>query len=179
DKSPNFCRIKLKLDKIKNPQIGNSIALNGICLTVADYKDNIFTFEVMGETLKKADIANWKIGDLVNIEQPLRAGDEFGGHFVLGHVDGIGKITQIIQYEENAEIDIEIPVDLRPFIVRKGSVAVDGISLTVAEVLKDGFRVALIPLTLQKTTLGRKEKGSSVNIEADYLLKAALKNKYE
>lgn len=171
---------------ITSPAIGASVAVSGVCLTVTSIEGSKLSFEAMEETLKKTTTGDLKVGDEVNIETPLHMGDELGGHFVLGHVDGIGEIISKTVEGENTHMTFRVPENLARYIVDKGSIAIDGISLTIcnpcdldargATKSHGEFDVWLLPLTLQRTTLGFKNAGDTVNLEADYLLKAVLKN---
>jgi len=145
--------------------IGDSIAVDGVCLTVIEKTLNSFKAELVEETLKKSSLKDLKIGDKVNLERAVKAEGRFSGHFVLGHVDGVG----LIRNWKNGEMEITYSQELSPYIVSKGSIAVDGVSLTVAEVKKGSFSVALIPHTAKMTTLGFKRVGDKVNLETDIL----------
>ena len=146
---------------------GASIAVNGCCLTVAELDGETFTADVMAETFKRTSLGALSAGGRVNLERPLRADGRLGGHVVQGHVDGTGTI------ESHAEgvVRVAIDGDLARYVVEKGSVAVDGVSLTVVEAGDAAFTVSLIPATLELTTLGRKGPGDPVNIEVDVLAK--------
>ncbi len=139
---------------------GDSIAVNGVCLSARPGKGRV-TFDVVFETLSKTNLGKLKEGDRVNLEPSLQWGDPLGGHFVMGHVDGVGTILG------RDPFTVRVPKSVTPFLAPKGSISVDGVSLTVVKVVRDTFTVALIPLTLEKTTLGFKGKGDAVNIEAD------------
>lgn len=157
-------------------QIGDSIAINGTCLTVIQKTTTTLFFQAGPETLQKTNLGELQRGDGVNLERALRVGDRLGGHFVQGHVDGIGKVR-----ERNRDGDWETfwftcPTQLTTQMVPKGSIAVDGISLTLVDVTSDGFSVALIPHTLEMTTLGKKSVGSTVNLETDLLAKYVSKS---
>jgi riboflavin synthase len=152
--------------------IGASIACSGICLTVTDKgsgDDRWFAVSASGETVAKTTIGNWKEGQSVNLERPLRLGDELGGHIVAGHVDGIAEVTRVSTEGESRRMVFAAPKELLRFIAPKGSVALDGVSLTVNEVEKDGFGVNVIPHTLKVTTFGSARKGSKINLEVDLL----------
>ena len=151
--------------------IGDSIAVDGVCLTVAARRGRVLSFDVMPETWRKTTLHKRRPGHRVNAEQALRVGDRVGGHFVTGHVDGTGAIRSKRLSRGNLEIRVSLPPRLRAFVVDKGSIAVDGISLTVAAVGRGTCSVYLIPLTARVTTLGTKRPGESVNIECDMLLK--------
>lgn len=152
--------------------IGASIACSGVCLTVTDKgrgDDRWFAVSASGETLAKTTIGKWKEGQTVNLERPLRLGDELGGHIVAGHVDGVAEIARIAPEGESKRITFKAPKDLLRFIAPKGSVALDGVSLTVNEVKRGEFGVNIIPHTLKVTTFGGAKKGSKLNLEVDLL----------
>ncbi|MBV9045082.1 MAG: riboflavin synthase [Alphaproteobacteria bacterium] len=155
-----------------NVPMGASIACSGVCLTVVDKgtaKDNWFAVTASGETLSKTTLAGWKVNDPVNLERPMRVGDEFGGHIVSGHVDGIADVKLVVPEGESTRITFEAPVALAKFIAPKGSVALDGVSLTVNEVDGARFGVNIIPHTFKVTTFGKVKPGSKVNLEIDLL----------
>jgi len=152
--------------------IGASIACSGVCMTVVDKgtgKDSWFAVTASGETLSKTTIGTWKVGDPVNLERPMRVGDEFGGHIVSGHVDGVAEVKLLAPEGESTRVTFEAPVALARFIASKGSVALDGVSLTVNEVEGNRFGVNIIPHTAKVTTFGRLKPGSKVNLEIDLL----------
>jgi riboflavin synthase len=151
--------------------IGDSLAINGACLTVVELSSDSLHFQLGPETLLKTNLGELKRGDVVNLERPLAVTARLGGHFVQGHVDGKGRIADRIRQGEWELIWFSCPPKLTAEMVSKGSVAVDGISLTLVEVVADRFSVALIPHTLSHTTLGHKAPGDSVNIETDLLAK--------
>ncbi len=147
--------------------IGASIACNGCCLTVTEKGPDWFAAEASLETLGKTTLADWKAGDRINLERPLKVGDELGGHLVLGHVDGVANVTAVRAEAGSKRLTIEAPADFAKFIAAKGSVCLDGVSLTVNDVAGQGFGVNVIPHTLAVTTLGRLGPGSRVNMEID------------
>jgi riboflavin synthase len=150
---------------------GASIAVNGVCLTVVDHKDDVFTADVMQETLDRSSLGALAPGSRVNLERPVRLQDRLGGHLVQGHVDGVGTV---IAREPSAKweiVKISLPSAISRYVVEKGSITVDGISLTVVEAGADFFSVSLIPTTLELTTLGRKGPGDPVNLEVDVIAK--------
>ncbi|MBL7054293.1 riboflavin synthase [Candidatus Woesearchaeota archaeon] len=153
----------------KGEKIGDSISVNGACLTIAKLEGSLASFDIIKETLDKTDLGDLKKNDKVNIERSLKIGERLDGHFVLGHVDGIGIIEKKIQDEDNCVIWISLPKNLEYGLIPKGSIGVEGISLTIADIKENKFAIALIPHTLKITTLGIKEKGDKVNIEIDYL----------
>jgi riboflavin synthase len=152
--------------------IGASIACSGACMTVADKgnsKDRWFAFTASGETLSKTTLGGWKVGDPVNLERPMRVGDELGGHIVSGHVDDVAEIVRVAPEGESTRITFQAPVALARFIAPKGSIALDGVSLTVNEVDGTRFGVNIIPHTFEVTTFGRAKPGVKVNLEIDLL----------
>jgi riboflavin synthase len=160
---------------LKDIAIGDSIAINGVCLTVTSIDRDVVTFDVSGETLRSSNLGDLKRGDRVNLEPSLRPNSKMGGHFVTGHIEGIGRIRSR-RLEGNAElIEIEAPSAVLYYLVRKGSVTVDGISLTVVDVLKDAFSLVIIPHTASLTTIGFKKIGDTVNLEPDILAKYVAK----
>lgn len=150
-------------------KLGDSIAVNGVCLTVVDFDSDRFVADVMWETLRKTNLERLHTGDLVNLERALRLGDRLGGHLVLGHVDGVGRIIEQRQVDIALVTRIGCSPELLRYVLPKGSVAVDGISLTVVECLSDSFTVSLIPHTAKSTTLGWKKPGDLVNLETDII----------
>ena len=150
-------------------RIGESIALDGACLTVTTVKGDGFTCDLSAETLDRTTLERLRVGSRVNLERPLRLSDRLGGHLVTGHVDAVGEVTGRTPQGDGEFWRFRFPHDLAPLLVVKGSIAVDGISLTVAELSRDTFGVALIPHTLRHTTLGSKRVGDPVNLEADLL----------
>lgn len=150
---------------------GDSIAVNGVCLTVVDLGEQDFTADVMAETLDRSSLGALKVGSPVNLERPMAVGGRLGGHIVQGHVDGTGRVVER-KVSENWEIvKISLPAELTRYVVEKGSVTVDGVSLTVVDAGPDYFTISLIPTTLALTTLGHKEPGDPVNLEVDVIAK--------
>jgi riboflavin synthase len=150
---------------------GDSIAVNGVCLTAVQTDDRGFFADVMEETLRRSSLGPLAVGDEVNLELPLRASDRLGGHMVQGHVDGTGSVEAVSEDGFARVVRIGAPAELLRYVVEKGSIAVDGVSLTVAAVDGDGFEVSLIPETLERTTLGAAARGRVVNLEVDVLAK--------
>jgi riboflavin synthase len=159
----------------KGLKIGQSVALNGVCLTATKLSKSNCIFEMIEETTKKTDLGNLKPGSIVNIERSLKTGDRLEGHFVLGHVDGVGIIKKIQNKSKEVQIWFEIPKILSKYVVKKGSIAVDGISLTVVDVKKNLASVCLIPHTIEVTNFRTKNVGDKLNIETDILGKYILK----
>ncbi len=150
---------------------GDSVAVNGVCLTATEVGAGAFVAEVMNETLTRSSLATVVPGANVNLELPLRASDRLGGHIVQGHVDGLGTVASVTDDGFARRVRVSVPGQLARYIVEKGSIAVDGVSLTVAELDSESFTVSLIPETLQRTNLGTIEPGSTVNLEVDVLAK--------
>lgn len=174
----NRSAVKMTVDlggRAKGLKIGQSVALNGVCLTVTGISNSKCNFEMIDETTKKTDLGNLKVGGIVNIERSLKVGDRMEGHFVLGHVDGVGTIKKIEKKPKEIKVWFEIPRHLSRFVVQKGSIAVDGISLTVVDVKKNLASVCLIPHTIQITNFQTRKVGDKINIETDILGKYLLK----
>jgi riboflavin synthase len=155
---------------------GDSIAVNGVCLTALDPTSDGFRADVMPETLRRSSLGPLAAGDEVNLELPLRAGDRLGGHIVQGHVDGTGTVEGLREEGFSRVVRVAAPADLLRYVVEKGSIAVDGVSLTVSAVDEDAFEVSLIPETLERTTLGSAALGRAVNLEVDLLAKYVEKS---
>jgi riboflavin synthase len=154
---------------LKDVQLGDSIAVNGICLTVTSFKASQFTVDVMPETMDKTSLSELSIGAQVNLERAMTAGGRFGGHFVSGHVDGTGTISSIQNYGNAVLFDIKAPESLLYYMIPKGSITIDGISLTILDIESDRFRVSVIPHTLDHTVLKTKQAGHKVNLECDMI----------
>ncbi|WP_435971149.1 riboflavin synthase [Streptomyces sp. Qhu_M48] len=152
-------------------QHGDSIAVNGVCLTVVEFGDGEFTADVMAETLKRSSLGALETGSRVNLERPMAVGGRLGGHIVQGHVDGTGTILERTPSEHWELVKVGLPAHLSRYVVEKGSITVDGVSLTVVEVADDWFTISLIPTTLDLTTLGIKKSGDPVNLEVDVIAK--------
>ena len=168
-------KMKIKLGKIaKGLKIGDSVAINGVCLTAVNISKDVAEFEMVGETIKKTNLGSLKSGNKVNIERSLKVGERLEGHFVLGHVDGVGIISKMEKQPNQIKIWTKITKELSKYIIKKGSVTVDGISLTVVDVLQDQFSVSIIPHTMKITNLSYKKVGDKVNIETDILGKYIL-----
>lgn len=168
--------LSLKSNEIASTaKLGDSIAVNGVCLTVVKSGRKELSFDLSDETLRSTNIGSLNKGDAVNLEPSLSPDSKIGGHFVTGHVDTVGKIRSRVQSGDMLKFEIEAPSKVTDFLVEKGSVAVDGISLTVVDIIKDSFTLVIIPHTAKLTTLGFKGAGDSVNIEVDILGKYVAK----
>ena len=152
-------------------KIGDSIAVNGVCLSVTGIKGNVLSFDMMQETLRRTTLGDLKINAPVNLERSLKSDSRIGGHFVSGHVDYKARIEQIIKGARGTGFRISLPAEFSKFAAEKGSITLDGVSLTIAAVSGKDFTVYLIPHTLKITTLGKKKKGDSINVETDLLAK--------
>ena len=169
-------KLTIDLGKLADEcKIGDSVAVSGVCLTVSGLEGNLVRFDVSGETLTKSSLGKLTSGSKVNVELAMKIGDRFGGHIVQGHVDGVAKIKTIDKRGEFADIRFEAEGELLDQMVVKGSVAVDGISLTIASMDGNSFSVAVIPETLKKTTLGEAKTGDVVNVETDIITKIIKK----
>lgn len=162
--------IKAKI-VLKGLKLGDSIAVNGVCLTIVNFTPHFFEAQVMAETLYKTNLKNLKAGDQVNLERAMALGDRIGGHLVSGHVDGVGKIIEKKTHDIAQVFKIQGPVEIIKYLVPKGSIAIDGISLTIVDVNEEEFTVSVIPHTRGLTTLGFKEVGEMVNLEIDMIAK--------
>ncbi len=157
------------------PAVGASVSVSGACLTVTKVEGRVCTFDVVAETARRSTLGSLRAGDRVNLEPSLRAGEPLDGHLVLGHVDATGRIREMREEAGSHRLRVELPPDLAPLVAEKGSVAVDGISLTVAAVEAEAFRVAVIPHTFAVTTLADLAVGDRVNLEADVLARYAAR----
>jgi riboflavin synthase len=171
EQSDDGVRLKVSTNLANELHEGDSIAVNGVCLTATEIGGGTFSADVMNETLKLSSLAEISAGRPVNLELPMRPADRLGGHIVQGHVDGVGRVTETHDDGFSRRVTIEPPQELLRYIVHKGSIAVDGISLTVASINSRSFTVSLIPETLERTNLGDAEPGASVNLEVDVLAK--------
>jgi riboflavin synthase len=175
DRGADSARLRVSLagatEIVKGLKAGDSIAVNGCCLTVAERGKEHFTADVSGETLERTSFGEKKVGDAVNLERPLSANGRLGGHFVQGHVDGVGRVTRSAQVGENWWLSVRVPEELRRYVAEKGSIAIDGISLTVAA-WQDGIAdMAIIPFTYEHTNVKGLVHGDAVNLETDILAK--------
>jgi riboflavin synthase len=164
-------RLRVSTELAEELAAGDSIAVNGVCLTTVERDGECFAADVMRETLARSSLGPLATGDEVNLELPLRVGDRLGGHVVQGHVDGTGTVQSVRANGFARVVRVAAAPELLRYVVEKGSIAVDGVSLTVVHVDGDGFSVSLIPETLERTTLGGAEPGRTVNLEVDVLAK--------
>jgi riboflavin synthase len=171
---PKFRRLTLAAHWADAVRLGESIAVNGCCLTVAEISDESVAFDVVQESLDKTNLGSLTAGDEVHVERSLRVGDRIDGHFVQGHVDGTGECVAQRSHGADWRLAVRPPENLRKYIVPKGSIAIDGVSLTIASVEEDSFEVALIPTTLAVTALGRRPIGWRFNLEADVVTKTVV-----
>jgi len=175
-KSRSAIQMTVELGKYaRGLKIGQSVAINGVCLSATKISKNNCVFEMIDETTKKTDLGNVKAGSTVNIERSLKVGDRLEGHFVLGHIDGVATITKIEKKPKEVKIWFKFPKKLTKYVVKKGSIALDGISLTLVDVKKDIASVCLIPHTINVTNFKSKKIGDKLNIETDVLGKYVLK----
>jgi len=159
--------LRIRVPSTEGLAIGASISIDGVCLTATEFAEGIVSFDVIPETLEKTTLGELEVGGLVNVERSLRYGDEVGGHLLSGHIIGRGLISKADRVGDGAQYTIMSPPDVRKYIVSKGYVGIDGISLTIGDVHDDGFDLHLIPETLRLTTLGEKQVGDAVNLEID------------
>ena len=157
------------LETAPDAAVGDSVSVAGVCLTVVEQEAGRLAFDVVPETLARTALGRLQPGDAVNVEPSLRVGDPLGGHVVQGHVDAVGRVRSVTPEGDARRVWVDAPESVLGYCIEKGSIAVDGVSLTVASFDDDGFEVALIPHTLAVTTLGRLEPGDAVNLEADVL----------
>jgi riboflavin synthase len=171
DQTADGARVQVRTGLGSDLTDGDSVAVHGVCLTATSVHPGGFSADVMSETLRRSTLGDLRDGAPVNLELPLRASDRLGGHVVQGHVDGVGEVVEVGDEGFSRRVWIAPPPDLLRYVVQKGSIAVAGVSLTVAEVTDDRFAVALIPETIERTTLGTAVAGEHVNIEVDILAK--------
>jgi riboflavin synthase len=171
DQLPDAARLRISADLAADLREGDSLAVDGVCLTVTDVNGSDVMADVMQETLRRTTLGAVRPGSRVNLERPARVDGRLGGHVVQGHVDGTGAVVQRTSSAHWDIVRISLPQALARYVVEKGSIAVDGVSLTVVAVHRDGFDVSLIPTTLAQTTLGRRQVGDAVNLEVDVLAK--------
>lgn len=172
DHTPEGGRLRIRAPELMpRLHISGSIAVNGCCLTVVEKDETSFAADLSGETLRRTSFREMPPGTRVNLEPPMRAGDEFGGHFVQGHVDGVGRVTALQPEGENWWLSVRVPEEVARYSAMKGSIALDGISLTIAGWHDGVVDIAIIPYTYQVTNVGRMRLGDAVNVEADMLAK--------
>lgn len=163
-------RIKIHAKKVlEDVKLGDSISTNGVCLTVTEFDDSSFTVDVMAETMRRSNLGNLQKGSMVNLERALKIGDRLGGHIVSGHIDGVGVINELKREDNAIWVSIGAPLEILRYVVLKGSIAIDGVSLTVAYVDDNEFKVSVIPHTQEETTLTHKKVGDKVNLECDMI----------
>ncbi len=175
-KGADGAEINVSAEKIlEDINIGDSISVNGVCLTVTGYTSDLISFDLSKETIERSNFKEIKIGDFVNLERALKVSDRLGGHIVQGHVDTTGRISSIIPQGDHTEFKIKLPGDKTDLVVEKGSIAVDGISLTINEISADTISINIIPHTIQNTNLRFKQVNDTVNIEFDIIGKYVMK----
>ncbi len=168
NKQGDFAVVTIKASKVLDDvHLGDSIAVNGVCLTVTSFTATQFTADVMSETLKRTSLGELSNGSPVNLERAMAANGRFGGHIVSGHIDGTGRVAEILPANNSTWYRIQAEPKLMRYIIEKGSITIDGISLTVVDTDEDSFRVSIIPHTIKETNLGSKKVGSLVNLEND------------
>jgi riboflavin synthase len=172
ERRAGFLRLRVGYDPARGAlRPGDSMAVNGVCLTAAALAERSFTADLSGETQRRTTLGALRPGAKVNLERPVTASDPLGGHVVLGHVDAVGRIRRVRPGSAGLELLVAAPPEVMALLVPKGSIAVDGVSLTVSSLQRDGFWLFLIPETVGRTTLGARTVGDEVNLEADYLAK--------
>jgi len=165
-------KIVISAEKILSDiKVDDSISVSGVCLTVIEYNKKKFTVEAVGETLQKSTIADLKINDSVNLERALRLNDRLGGHFVQGHVNGIGRISRLEKRGDNWFVEISIPVELEKYVIEEGSIAIDGVSLTIAKLNNNFVGISVIPHTFKNTVISNYRIDTAVNVETDFFAK--------
>ena len=170
DRDRGGLRLSVEAPSISSEFVqGASVAVNGVCLTVVEHEDRTFSVEIVPETVSRTTFGKLRVGDHVNLERPLRLSDRIDGHLVQGHVDGMGRITERENRGNSLWFGVEIPGDLTPFVIEKGSIALDGISLTIAGLTGNLAAVSIIPHTASITTFGSRQIGDEVNIEVDMI----------
>jgi len=170
ERSAGILRLSVRAKEIiKDMTIGDSISINGVCLTAVEVKGDTIRFDLSDETVRSTNLGQLRTGNRVNLEPSLRPDSKLGGHFVLGHVDDTGRIKSKVDMGDAFKVEIEASAEIIHFLVEKGSVSVDGISLTVVDILKDSFTVVIIPHTARNTTIGFKGPGDTINVEVDII----------
>ena len=170
-KGSNSQQITIETSILEDVHIGDSIAANGLCLTVTTLKDTTYTVDVMAESLRRSNLGSLDVGSKVNLEKAMAMGDRFGGHMVSGHIDDVGTISKTFVEDNATWVDIDVPDHLRKYCILKGSIAIDGISLTISRLTDKGVSVSIIPHTKDQTTLLSKKIGEHVNLEMDMMIK--------
>jgi riboflavin synthase len=173
ERTPDGARLRVAAAVAGELADGGSVSVNGVCLTVADEAGDAFEADVMNQTLSLTTLGKLEAGDRVNLEPALRAGEPLGGHLVQGHVDGTGRVRAVSEDGFARRVIVDVPGELRRYVAEHGSVAIDGVSLTVAGITPDGLEVSLIPETLERTALGGIEEGGDVNLEVDVVARYA------
>jgi riboflavin synthase len=173
ERTPDGARLRVRSGLAGGLPDGDSVAVNGVCLTIASGGNGTFEADVMNQTLSLTTLGAIEAGSRVNLEPALRAGEPLGGHLVQGHVDGTARVTSTSDDGFARRVRLAVPEDLRRYVAEHGSVAIDGVSLTVAVLVADGFEISLIPETLERTTLGDLGEGSEVNVEVDVVARYA------
>jgi riboflavin synthase len=171
DATEDGVRLQLRTTLAKDVSEGDSVAVNGVCLTATEVSGEAFAADVMHESLRRSSLGEVRAGTRVNLELALRASDRLGGHIVQGHVDGVGAVRSVRDDGFSRVVTIEAPAEVLRYVVEKGSIAVNGVSLTVSGLLDEAFEVSLIPETLERTTLGEAGAGTPVNLEVDVVAK--------
>jgi riboflavin synthase len=171
DATEDGVRLQLRTTLAKDLSEGDSVAVNGVCLTATEVSGEAFAADVMHESLRRSSLGEVRAGTRVNLELALRASDRLGGHIVQGHVDGVGAVRSVRDDGFSRVVTIEAPAEVLRYVVEKGSIAVNGVSLTVSGLLDEAFEVSLIPETLERTTLGEAGAGTPVNLEVDVVAK--------
>ena len=172
NKSEDLLKIAIESNCVlKGSKIGDSISINGTCLTITSIDENLFTSDIVRETIEKTNLKYTKIGDQVNLERAMRADSRFDGHIVQGHIEGVGRVKSIQNDKESFIVKIEIPVELVSYCIHKGSIAINGTSLTIASVKENLIDIWIIPHTLSHTTFGAIKENDYVNIETDIIAK--------
>lgn len=167
-----FYTLEIRAQKVgEGIEPSHSIAINGVCLTVTDVSKDIFSVQVIPQTLEKTNLSGMKEGDRVNLERALLPSERLGGHIVTGDIDGVGRIIEVLRRKEEVRMQVEPPLSLMKYIANQGRIALEGVSLTIASCHRTNFTVCLIPYTLDNTTLGLKKKGDLVNLEVDIISK--------
>jgi riboflavin synthase len=173
---PNGSGLRLRIEAPETAaaaEPGDSVAVDGCCLTVTTAADGALAFDAVPETIARTNLGRLTTGAAVNLEPALRAGEALGGHFVQGHVDGTARVERLEPEGEGVRVTLDLPPDLLRYCVEKGSIALDGVSLTIAALRDDGIEIALVPFTLEHTTLGTAARGDELNVEVDLLAKYA------